>query len=914
MPEDRPDVVLGWGYGPTNLTSPALAAAAGALADTTMADQAVTELRIGGVSGSDSSTMLEHPTVLQVAGGAATGFFRRWIPDGPGRLSVPWKLEAYSWGGGAVSRVATWLLLAPFMMYNVAYFMLPPGAPDDMPVAREPVPHVRPGRGHRMADALLRLLALAATVQFVSSVTTVTVSTVALQAASRDGMLPDWMGWYEQSTAGWRVAAALISVGAVVAGLWVISKRTALQYESRTSSSSMELHPRWPLTQPGFWKGGALAGRQRALHCAAALAAPALIVMLPAGHQGWEWARWLVLIVAVAMLVAAAASVAFPMAERHQVTLANDGRPPGRMADRWCAAVVVVAALTLYAAGALFATDRTGPRTDPGLPPQYYVALPGLDTFLAGLLVVQVVLLLALAVTVVGQAGRARAAGCYRQVPPFLRGWLAPLVALLGVILGWILATLINLSVARLLGTPVPTGYSLDAFAGQRDLLSKALAVPWPIYFFGVALILGLIVGAIIAAYPLYLPYFNRRRHFQARVDDAPSPVAAYYRDRTAGAAGAIAGDAPGYARNRYTIARAWAVGRLTDQAGTAAACVIGAAAVVALSFLPFAAAIAVPPGSPKVYGGNWWPWLAAGVAALFVFVVLRRNQLGSALLKNIRAVWDMVTFWPRAVHPLAPPSYAGRAVPEIVDRIRLLTGHIGAGPYDEPRLQAEARLPGWERTGRETVPAGPVLLSGYGHGSAVASAVIAQLPPEVRGDVGLLTLSCPVRRLYGRAFPAYFGGEQLAVLAEMLDAGGRAGADGRWKNLCRRSDYLGSWVFQDPEPCSDPAYLAGHVDQACWDPVVLVPDANPAPPPTRGHAGYWSDRRTSELGAYLVDLLEHRARAGADGTVGLSEDQQDGAARGAGLSGAGQRDRLARPGGADGAAQTGPTSRPAPN
>ena len=51
-----------------------------------------------------------------------TGFFRRWIPDGPGRLSVPWKLEAYSWGGRTVTWVAlTWLLLAPFMMYNVAH-------------------------------------------------------------------------------------------------------------------------------------------------------------------------------------------------------------------------------------------------------------------------------------------------------------------------------------------------------------------------------------------------------------------------------------------------------------------------------------------------------------------------------------------------------------------------------------------------------------------------------------------------------------------------------------------------------------------------------------------------------------------------------------------------------------------------
>ena len=125
-----------------------------------------------------------------------------------------------------------------------------------------------------------------------------------------------------------------------------------------------------------------------------------------------------------------------------------------------------------------------------------------------------------------------------------------------------------------------------------------------------------------------------------------------------------------------------------------------------------------------------------------------------------------------------------------------------------------------------------------------------------MRGDVALLTLACPVRRLYGRAFPAYFGGDQLAALAEMLDADERGGAGGRWKNLCRRSDNIGSWVLHDPEPRSDRAYLAGHVDQPCWDPVVLVPDANPAPPPARGHEGFWSDPRTSELGHYLVDLL----------------------------------------------------------
>ena len=131
-------------------------------------------------------------------------------------------------------------------------------------------------------------------------------------------------------------------------------------------------------------------------------------------------------------------------------------------------------------------------------------ALPGLDAFLAGLLVVQVALLVALAVIVVGQAGRARAAGCYREVPPFLRGWLAPLVALTGVVLGGILAALINFGVTRFLGTPVPSGFAYALMP------SDALAVPWPIFFFGVALIIGLISGALIAQILLYR---RSRRH-----------------------------------------------------------------------------------------------------------------------------------------------------------------------------------------------------------------------------------------------------------------------------------------------------------------------------------------------------------------------------------------------------------------
>src|SRR5450631_3163850 len=92
-----PDVVLGfdaaWGFAPADQISPALAGRAGALIDTTMTAEQVTELRIHGVSGSDGPTMLEHPQALQVAGDAVAGFYRRWSPDGPGKPGVPWKLE-----------------------------------------------------------------------------------------------------------------------------------------------------------------------------------------------------------------------------------------------------------------------------------------------------------------------------------------------------------------------------------------------------------------------------------------------------------------------------------------------------------------------------------------------------------------------------------------------------------------------------------------------------------------------------------------------------------------------------------------------------------------------------------------------------------------------------------------------------
>jgi hypothetical protein len=863
-------VVLGfdaaWGYASADQTSPALAGAAGALIDTTMTGERVTELRIHGVSGSNGPTMLEHPQALQVAGDGVAGFFRRWNPDGPGHPSVPWKLEAYSWGGltEAPLASASWLLLAPFMMYNVAYFMLPPTVAGSEPmVIEDPEPHIRRDRGHQIAHALLRLLALAATIQFVSAAATVTMSTVAWQAADRTNpLLPTWMGWYESWSAGWRVALALAFTGLVIALLWVISVRTASKYEARISIAQPELNEAWMLTQPTFWRGKALVTRQRSLHAAAAGASVALIAVLPSGHPAVV--RWVAIVLAGTVLVAAVVMNTMPLADRYTVTVVNGGdpdaaRPSGRMpvggaADQWCRRVLYAALASLVISAVVSGWTEQQHVRHPG-------ALPGLTGFLVVLLIAQAVLLVALGVVVGGLARRARAAGFDRAIRPYLGGNLATLMAALGFTLGGLLTAVINFGVTRLLGTAEPSGVHF------MTVPKDELAMPWPIFAFGAAPI-GLLLGAIAAGIVLFRRYRRNSRRFGTAADGAPSPVAATYAATTAGGGD---GDGENYEKKRGAIAKAWAVGLLVDDADVATALAVGGSLVLVLAAEIITAVYVITAGPDSKPPNGAWHGLAAVVSLIAIAVagglvtLLRQDYSDPARRKTIGALWDVGTFWPRAVHPLAPPCYAERAIPEVVDRIRLLTGHISTDPDDVATLKYQAGLPDLGRTRGLTVPMGPLLLTGYSQGSVITPAVVAQLPADVLPEVALLTLACPAQRLYGRAFPAYFGQRQLTTLARLLDAtapgqdpGPEPGSPkpGRWKNLRRRSDYIGSFIFAEPDPDLTDAYLQAYVDQPCLDPPILVQNANPSPPPIHRHSQFWPDPRTAEVGEYLVELL----------------------------------------------------------
>ncbi|MFY1578501.1 hypothetical protein ACN26Z_26760 [Verrucosispora sp. WMMD703] len=189
---------------------------------------------------------------------------------------------------------------------------------------------------------------------------------------------------------------------------------------------------------------------------------------------------------------------------------------------------------------------------------------------------------------------------------------------------------------------------------------------------------------------------------------------------------------------------------------------------------------------------------LPVAVAAVGL-LVYRKN----AIRRSVGVVWDVGTFWPRAAHPLAPPSYAERAVPELLTRT---AGLIALAEHDPRRVDG-------------------IILSGHSQGTVICTAVILQMPNRWRRRIWFFSYGCQLTRLYGRIFPAYFGPDRLPVLAEALT---RPGGGTRWTNFWRDTDPLG-WPV-----------TAGERDIAVTDPEALHPsDGEVADPPIRSHSGY---------------------------------------------------------------------------
>ncbi|NUP02677.1 MAG: hypothetical protein HOW59_32610, partial [Nonomuraea sp.] len=253
--------------------------------DTTV--EGVTELRVHGVSGTPPESMLNFPHPHLVAGDRRTGFYRRWWPAGRPdgeHADVPGvrHREAYAWGGltSGGKTIALWLLLLPFSLANVAYFMLP-----------------RPEGGRRLrhaVEAALRLFALLLTGTLVNAVTRCAVDLIGWQctAAGRActyDTAPAWVHWIGALWPGSdspRLAVTSLVPLVVVLLLWAAAKRTWERDERTAMPPDGVARSALPLARARLWHGGAPVGRLRAVHVGFAVGSIGLAVSMPFAGSG----------------------------------------------------------------------------------------------------------------------------------------------------------------------------------------------------------------------------------------------------------------------------------------------------------------------------------------------------------------------------------------------------------------------------------------------------------------------------------------------------------------------------------------------------------------------------------------------------------------------------------------------------
>jgi hypothetical protein len=415
---------------------------------------------------------------------------------------------------------------------------------------------------------------------------------------------------------------------------------------------------------------------------------------------------------------------------------------------------------------------------------------------------------------------------------PFLGGWLTPLVSLLAVLLGGLLSAATNLAVARLFGQP--SGVHLPA----EKPTSSTLFVPDEAFAFAIGMVATL-PALLIVGLMLWRTYGRKVR--QLKSDDE---LRAWYPESE---------QAPGDAVEQ--VAKAWAIASLTDRVDVLVA-IVGLGWAVGVTAVEVAALLALP--QAVALGGVIDVLVTFGVAvsaltAIFLVGMLRSTYTNSGRRRVVGALWDVATFWPRATHPFAPPCYAEQAVPEIVDRVVLLTGE----------RSAHLSQPVTELQPPPAVCPSPVLITGYSQGSLIAPAVVAQLPPRTIDKVALLTLACPFRRLYGRAFPAYFSREYAVELNELLmngsapeSNGSPATRIGKWRNIVRHTDYIGSWILSPPN--SDQQLHQDVIDVACLDPPSLCPGPGGTLAPIHYHSDWWQDPLTHLYARRLIEQLKN--------------------------------------------------------
>lgn len=793
-------------------------------------EPSVVELIVHGVSGTPPEAVLRCPIeeIDLEDGDASAGFYRRRAEERPqGQTCVA---EAFSWGGltsGPASR-ALWLLFLPFILINLAHWMLPP--PKKKLVSA-------------LSISVLRLLGLSLTLTILIASVTVGMDMIGWQCAGL-AQCSDRLGpakvLASLPTRGAQLATIAVPIAAMVAALWLFGRsqaRTGVPPDPTVTEGDLA-----PLAQNNFWDRDKSVDRLRACHIAVWLSGLALLTLLAPYHYSSGQPRHVFAVLLIANAVPFLIAVVATMLNK---ITARGGPGPDDDVAKWTLKRLWVPSLVLLGATllAVWFIPVGYPNLDLGKDQLVEpTLLPGLSRVTFWLIATQIVLLAMLFVLTAFSSRRIRDRG-YR---PTIRGFTGFFVALMAWLIGGGLSIGLGLWVARFLGDPVnsetaaqcrigtrehilQTGYSKTAaltnacngqplpknvtFAQQVHALSEHAPLILPAPYYGAAVANLILIGlAILAAGILFLAVIlMAKKRWTPIGNEYDVPV-----DKSMG-----------YYKLLKKIARTQEWAAVPNWAPwLLAGLLVFALADTAISYWLFKDVTSYQTiNVPTTWSQAITAFLAAAFVGLVVAAFRNRNTR-----RSIAVLWDVVTFWPQATHPLGPPCYGERAVPDLRDRVS--------------RLTAESNKVILSAHSQGTIISAAVLLQTTRQAPAVAAeqppaddvgAKTSRMPEAQRESmsepVAFLTFGAPLRKLYARNFPAYFGREVLESLEPKKN--------GQWLNLWAPTDPIGGWVFtENAEVTAITEQSLQIVDCRLHD--VLAAELRYGKAPICGHSGFW--------------------------------------------------------------------------
>jgi hypothetical protein len=735
--------------------------------------EGVTELRVHGVGGTPPDAILGDLAPEQASGDQIAGFYRSADhhadpSDQTTGGDADRHVECYSWGGlTSRSKVRVlWLALLPFLFGNLAGWMC----------------SVRTRRSgwrfklHRLSHGLS---GLALTVNAVLLAVLISADLLAYQAVRAGRAGNQWwlapLGWHD--VAGYPARQLLIGVLVPVLFLLLLAvlARRSWRYEEvrppyhgatppparQVAASAL----RGGLADPQFWDGEGSVRSLTHVHLAAAAGFLAVTLgvcaklLTVSGTAHWIVLWW---IAVGAGGVAMAGAVAYLVSDALGYLLA---RAP---------VVLLIAGVAGLVSAGLFAWLQPSGPAGPA------ASLPGMAGVVGWtVLAIAVALTLALVSMILGLRGsRGTLTG-----GPFVTLAMG-FVLLNAVLLG------VGIWVAHLVG---PVTSDAAAAAGAR-----AIYVPYLITS-GIPLVAWAALAAVVVFGLVEVGRWWRVRQLPSAMHDAYRDQARAFVDDQLGAPqiwyqSALEPDQ----KWERKVARTQFMARVPLDASWLLWGMILAQVTVTLCVWQFHVQ---PPVVIRNIGLS-----VAGLILPALMGFLYSAWSDPTKRRTVCVVWDVGTFWPRSYHPLSPPCYCERAVPELQRRMWWLRDHGGR-----------------------------VMLVAHSQGAMLATAALVQPDCRAHDDrPSLITFGSPVVKLYAWGFPAYVTRSLLTALAP----GGPGGVED-WRNYFYPTDPIGGAVARCLSPADSPRVDQDLLDpEECW---YVYGQPEPAP---QGHSGYWADPR----------------------------------------------------------------------